>query len=96
MAIAGQLKQYAARRITRRLMRSIPWLGGLLALVTVGRAVRQKGVLGGSIDTALDFIPFVGAVKNLAEVASGRDFIPDRQPSQRVALETSRSTARPS
>ena len=30
------------------------------------------------MDTALDFIPFVGGVKNAAEVVRGRDFIRDR------------------
>jgi len=29
-------------------------------------------------DTVLDFIPFVGTAKNMAEVGRGRDFIPDR------------------
>jgi hypothetical protein len=40
--------------------------------------MRRKGFLGGTVDTALDFIPFVGAAKNMAEVGRGRDFIPDR------------------
>jgi hypothetical protein len=40
--------------------------------------MRRKGFLGGSLDTVLDFIPFVGTAKNMAEVGRGRDFIPDR------------------
>ena len=83
MAISTQLKQYAGRRITRRLMRSMPWIGGIIALATFGRAIRRKGVLGGTVDTALDFIPFVGGAKNLAEAARGRDFIPSRSPASR-------------
>ena len=35
-------------------------------------------MLGSLADTALDFIPFVGGVKNAAEAVRGRDFIPDR------------------
>jgi hypothetical protein len=36
-------------------------------------------MLGGTVDTALDFIPFVGGAKNAAEIYRGRDFIADRQ-----------------
>jgi hypothetical protein len=78
MGIGRQLRQYAGRRITRRLYRSMPWIGGMLALVTLGQAVRRKGLIGGTVNTALDFIPFVGGVKNLAEAGRGRDFIPDK------------------
>ncbi len=78
MAVAAHLKQYAAMRLSRRVMRSMPWVGGIIALATVGRAIRRKGMLRGTVDSALDFLPFVGGVKNLAEAARGRDFIPDR------------------
>ena len=64
--------------MTRRLYRSVPWIGALIALVTIGRAMRRKGFLGGAVDTVLDFIPFVGTAKNMAEVSRGRDFIRDR------------------
>jgi hypothetical protein len=80
MAIPRQIKQYATRRLTRRLYRSLPWLGGVAALLTLGGAIRRKGMIGGTLDTALDFIPFVGGAKNLAELSRGRDFIRDRRP----------------
>jgi hypothetical protein len=79
MAIGRQLSQYAGRRMTRRLYRTMPWIGSLVALAMVGRAVRRKGLFKGTLDTALDFIPFVGGAKNLAEAARGRDFISDRR-----------------
>jgi hypothetical protein len=79
MSIGTQLKQYGARRITRRVSRSMPWIGGLLALATLAGTIRRKGWLGGTADTALDFIPFVGGAKNLAEAARGRDFIRDKR-----------------
>lgn len=79
MAIRHQVGQYAARRVTRKLIRAVPWIGGVVALVTLGRAVRRKGLVGGTVDSVLDFIPFVGGVKNLAEVGRGRDFIPDKR-----------------
>jgi hypothetical protein len=77
--MGNQLSQYARNRMTRRIYRSVPWIGGLIALFTLGRAVRRKGFFGGTMDTALDFTPVVGSVKNMAEVGRGRDFIPDRR-----------------
>ena len=64
--------------MTRRITRAVPWVGGAIALLTLGSAIRRKGFFGGSVDTALDVIPFVGGAKNLAEAARGRDFFPDR------------------
>jgi hypothetical protein len=78
MNIGAKLKQYAGRRITRRLSRSLPWIGSALALVTLGKAVKRKGFVGGTLDTALDFIPFVSGMKNIVEVGRGRDFFPDK------------------
>lgn len=78
MGIRRQIAQYGQRRLTRRLLRAAPWIGSVVALATLGSAIRRKGALGGTLDTALDFIPVVGGVKNAAEVARGRDFIKDR------------------
>ena len=79
MGVRTQLSQDAQRRMTRRLYRSVPWIGGLIALVTLGRTMRRKGMLGGTLDTVLDFIPFVGTAKKHGR---GRpralDSIPDR------------------
>ena len=50
-----------------------------MALLTVGATIRRKGVVGGTLDTVLNAIPFVGAMKNTAEVVRGRDFIRDRR-----------------
>ena len=72
------LGRYASRRATRRLVRELPWVGGAVVLFTVGRAIRRKGMLGGTLDTALDFMPFVGVVKITAELVRGRDFFPDK------------------
>ena len=64
--------------MTRRMLRTAPWLGGIVALATLGAAMRRKGALRGTLDTALDFIPFLGGIKNAAEIARGRDLIRDR------------------
>ena len=75
--------QNAARfgqiRLARRVGRSLPWVGAAIALYALGTAIREKGLLGGSVDTALNAIPFVGGAKNAAEMIRGRDFIRNRQ-----------------
>jgi hypothetical protein len=82
MRISQQLGRYAGRRLTRRLARTLPWVGGAVALLTIGSAIRRKGLLAGTLHTTLDFIPFVGGAKTLAEMARGRDFFPDRRSSR--------------
>jgi hypothetical protein len=61
------------------MFRAMPWLGAVVALATVGAAIRRKGWFGGTLDTALDFIPYVGGVKNIVEARRGRDFIADKK-----------------
>jgi hypothetical protein len=78
MSTSQQVTQFATRRLARRLSRSVPFVGSLIAAFTLAGAIRRKGVLGGAVDTLLDFTPFVGAVKNVMEVRRGRDFIRDR------------------
>jgi hypothetical protein len=78
--MSRQAVQYGQRRVTRKLIRAVPFLGAVVAAATLMRAVRRKGMMGGTLDTVLDFIPFVGGAKNAAEVVRGRDFIADRTP----------------
>lgn len=61
----------------------MPFIGTAVALATVFATVRRKGVVSGSLDTGLNAVPFVGALKNIAEVVRGRDFFPDRYPAHR-------------
>jgi hypothetical protein len=79
MAVTRQISQYARGRLLRRLSRSMPWIGAAVALAAVGTAVRRKGLFGGVVDTALDAVPGVGAVKNAIEAVRGRDFITDKR-----------------
>jgi len=81
MAIPQQAVRYGQRRLARRFARSIPWLGVAFALMAVGSAIRRKGLFGGTFDSALNAIPFVGGLKNAIEIARGRDFIRDRNTS---------------
>ena len=78
MSMRNEVVQYGQRRLTRKLSRSVPWIGGLLALAALSAAVRRKGLFKGTLDTALDFTPVIGSVKNVAEVVRGRDFLQDR------------------
>lgn len=80
MVRTTQLRNYAGRKIARRLTRSIPYIGAFIALATLGSAIRRKGLFRGALHSGLDAIPFVGGAKNIAEMARGRDFLPDRQP----------------
>lgn len=78
MSIARRATQYGTRRLSRRLSRSLPFIGSAIALATFVGSVRRKGLFGGAVDTALNAIPFVGGVKTLAEIVRDRDFIKDR------------------
>jgi hypothetical protein len=57
----------------------MPWIGALVAIAAVGAAIRRKGLIGGTLDTALDVMPGVGLVKNAFEAIRGRDFIKDKR-----------------
>ena len=78
MASTRQLQSYATRKLARRLTRSIPYIGAVIAIATLGSAIRRKGWIRGAVHSGLDAIPFVGGAKNLAEAARGRDFLADR------------------
>jgi hypothetical protein len=77
MSISRQVVQYGRARLARRLFRSVPLLGAVVAALTVRAAIRRKGFARGVADSALDATPGLGAAKNLYEMARG-DIIPDR------------------
>lgn len=79
MATTDRLVRWGGARLSRRLSRSMPWIGTAIALATVAATIRRKGVFRGTFDTGLNAIPFVGAAKNVVELARGRDFFPDRE-----------------
>src|SRR5262245_20101008 len=43
MGLSQTFAGIASRRATRRLTRTLPWLGGAIILFTVGKAIRKKG-----------------------------------------------------
>lgn len=91
-AVRYGVARYGALRLTRRLSRSVPWIGAGLALLALGATIRRKGVVRGTIDTALDCIPVLGAVKGAAEAIRGRDFICDRSQETEVSRQKLRVT----
>lgn len=83
MSIGDNLARYGGMRLSKRLRRSMPYIGTAIAIATVVATVRRKGLVSGSLDTGLNAMPFVGAIKNAIEVVRGRDFFPDRPPAAR-------------
>ena len=65
-------------RLARRLSRTVPVVGGVLALAMAGSVIRRKGAVGGAVDTGLNALPLVGTLKAGLEWWRGRDLIPDR------------------
>jgi hypothetical protein len=78
MTMTNHVVKWGSARLSRRVARSLPWIGAAIAIVTVASTMRRKGVISGVLDTGLDAVPFVGLAKNVVEVARGRDFFPDR------------------
>ena len=81
MRITSVVARWGAGSFARRLAISVPYIGALVALATIGFAIRRKGPLGGTVDTGLNAIPYLGAIKNAIELFVG-DFVPDRPPGQ--------------
>jgi hypothetical protein len=78
MAMTRHLVRWGGARLSRRLSRSLPWVGAAVGLLTVASTIRRKGVISGALDTGLNAVPLVGAAKNVVELARGKDFFPDR------------------
>jgi hypothetical protein len=61
----------------KRVAKSIPYVGTVVAIGLVGHDIRRKGVVKGVLNSGIDAIPFVGAAKNAVEFFTG-DFLPDK------------------
>jgi hypothetical protein len=78
MTTTQRILRYGQRRLLRKMLRTVPYLGGLVAVATLGSAMRRKGAVRGAVHTVLDMIPYVGGAKIVAETVRGRDFFPDK------------------
>lgn len=63
--------------IAKRVAKSVPYVGTVMAIGLVGVDIKKKGVVKGVLNSGLDAIPFVGFAKNAVEYFTG-DFFPDK------------------
>ena len=59
--MTNRIARWGGARLSRRLSKSLPFIGAAIAAATVVATMRRKGVIGGAIDTGLNAIPGVGA-----------------------------------
>jgi len=64
-------------QVAKRVAKTIPFGGTVVAVVLVGSDIRSKGVVRGLVNSGIDAIPFVGLAKNAVELVRG-DFIADK------------------
>lgn len=100
MATLEPILSWGGIHLSRRISRSMPLIGALVAVATLGAAMRRKGFVGGLIDAGLNAVPMLGTTKSIAEVVRGRDFVPDRpvaNPTENKARSSrvKRNTSRP-
>ena len=63
--------------LAKRVAKSIPYVGTVMAIGLVGSDIKRKGVVKGLLNSGIDAIPFVGTGKNIVEFFAG-DFLPDK------------------
>jgi hypothetical protein len=78
MPVTEHIVRWGGARLSRRLSRTVPLLGGAIALATIAATMKRKGFFKGALDTGLNATPLLGVAKNAVELIRGRDFIPDR------------------
>ena len=64
-------------QVAKRVAKSVPYVGTVMAIGLVGYDIKRKGVVKGVINSGLDAIPFVGLGKNVVEFFTG-DLFPDK------------------
>ncbi len=64
-------------QVAKRIAKSIPYVGTVMAIGLVGYDVKKKGLVKGIANAGLDAIPFVGMGKNIVEFFTG-DLLPDK------------------
>lgn len=65
-------------QVAKRVAKTVPFGGTVVAVALVGNDIKNKGVVKGIINSGIDAIPFVGLAKNAVELVRG-DFIPDKK-----------------
>jgi hypothetical protein len=80
MSLMRNVARWGGARAASRMSRSVPLVGGAIAVAMVGSAIRRKGWFRGALDTALNATPFLGGLKLGIETFRGRDLIRDARP----------------
>jgi hypothetical protein len=75
--IRRKLAHAGGWQVAKRLAKTLPFGGTVVAVVLVGSDIRNKGVVRGLVNSGIDAIPFVGLAKNAVELVRG-DFIADK------------------
>ena len=65
-------------QVAKRVAKTIPFGGSVVAIALVGTDIKNKGVVKGLLNSGIDAIPFVGLAKNAVELVRG-DFIADKK-----------------
>ena len=65
-------------RVARRAGRAVPLIGAAVSAYLLRETIKRKGVVGGILDTGLNALPLIGALKSGVEVFRDRDFFPDK------------------
>jgi hypothetical protein len=76
-SIKRKLVHAGGWQVAKRVAKSVPYVGTVMAIGLVGYDIKRKGVVKGVLNAGLDAIPFVGMGKNIVEFFAG-DLLPDK------------------
>ena len=76
-SVKRKLVEAGGWQVAKRVGKSIPYVGSVMAIGLVGYDIKKKGVVKGILNSGIDAIPFVGLAKNAVELITG-DFFPDK------------------
>ena len=77
--IRSSVGRWMGLRVARRAGRSVPLIGAAVSVFLLRETIKRKGLVGGMLDTGLNALPFVGALKTGVEAFRDRDFFPDKK-----------------
>jgi hypothetical protein len=80
-SIGKKLVHAGGWQVAKRVAKSIPPFGTVVAIGLIGLDIKNKGFIKGVVNSGIDAIPFVGFAKNAVELFRG-DFIPDKEPAK--------------
>lgn len=77
-SIKRKLAHAGGWQVAKRMAKTVPFGGTVVAFVLVGTDIKNKGVVYGLVNSSIDAIPLIGFAKNAVELVRG-DFIPDKK-----------------